>query len=464
MTVVVASEVGRALAAVPALVTLGLLAAYARRDARWLLVVFVALLFVFTPRLVVGALGAGGTPAALAAAVGTVWWGADRALRPTGLARGRQPIRIAVFAHGWVMALGYIIAISSPTTTVGLNGAHRALVWLVTVSGLALLAADGLSTRAHLDALLSALVVAATFMGLVGLIQSFTGQDPATALTLPGLVENSDVNHVLGRAGLHRPAGTATHPIELGVVMATILPLAAHRALQHQSRAVRRLSWVAAGVIALALALSLSRSALLGLTVAGLVLARGWSWRWRLNAIVGGVLGLALLRLAMPRLLRTLRNLFTNASDDPSILARIDRVERVREIVGDAPWFGHGYGVHSIEDYLLLDNQVFLTLIESGVVGLAAVAGLFATGLWTAVTTRRAAGDDETRHLAQALLAALSVPLLTFATFDLLKFRVIASLLFLLLGCVGALWRLTVTAGPAAPAAPAAPERELVHR
>lgn len=459
MTTALASEVGRALAAVPAMVALGLLAAYARRDARWLLVVFVTLLFAFTPRLVVGALGAGGTPAALAAAAGTVWWGADRTLGRTGLARGRQPIRAAVFGHGWVMALGYVIAISSPTTTTGLNGAHRGMVWLVTSSGLALLAADGLGTRAHLDALLGALVLAATFMGLVGAVQFFTGQDPAAALTLPGLVENSDVNHVLGRAGLHRPAGTATHPIELGVVMATILPLTIHRALHHRTRAVRRLTWAAAGVIALALALSLSRSAVLGLAVAGLVLAWGWPWRWRLNAAVAGVLGLGLMRLAMPRLLRTLRNLFTGASDDPSILARIDRIDRVREIVGDAPWFGHGYGVHSITDYLLLDNQVFLTLIESGFVGLAAVGGLFATGLWTAAAAGRAAGDGETRHLAQALLAALAVPMATFATFDLLKFRVIASLLFLLLGCIGALWRLTVAAG-GAPAEPSV--RELV--
>lgn len=461
MNTILASDVGRALAAVPVMVALGLLAAYSRRDARGLLAVFVALLFVFTPRLVVGALGAGGTPAALAAAVGAVWWAADRTLRRTGLARGRQPIRVAVFSHGWVMALGYVIAISSATTTTGLNGAHRAMVWLVTSSGLALLAADGLGTRAHLDALLNALILGATFMGLVGVVQFFTGQDPTAALTLPGLVENSDISHVLDRAGLHRPAGTATHPIELGVVMATILPLAVHRALHHGRRAARRWAWAAAGVVALALALSLSRSAVIGFAVAGLVLARGWSWRWRLNAVVGGVLGLALLRLAMPGLLRTLRNLFTGASEDPSILARIDRVERVREIVGDAPWFGHGYGVHSLEDYLLLDNQVFLTLIESGFVGLAAVAGLFATGLWTAAATRRAARDAETRHLAQALVAALTVPLVTFATFDLLKFRVIASLLFLLLGCVGALWRLTVAAEHAA-GAPS--ERELVRQ
>jgi polysaccharide biosynthesis protein PslJ len=84
-----------------------------------------------------------------------------------------------------------------------------------------------------------------------------------------------------------------------------------------------------------------------------------------------------------------------------------------------------------------------LSLIEIGFVGLIALLALFTTGWMTARNARRMSSDPETRHLAQCMAASAAVPAVSFATLDALSFAMAASLTFLILGCVGALWRLS---------------------
>jgi len=63
----------------------------------------------------------------------------------------------------------------------------------------------------------------------------------------------------------------------------------------------------------------------------------------------------------------------------------------------------------------------------------------------TARNARRRSSDPEPRHLAQCLAASVAVPTVSFATLDALSFAIAAGLTFLMLGCVGALWRLVRT-------------------
>lgn len=83
-----------------------------------------------------------------------------------------------------------------------------------------------------------------------------------------------------------------------------------------------------------------------------------------------------------------------------------------------------------------------MSLIEIGFVGLLTLIGLFVTGWMCARNARRLSTDPETRHLAQCLAATVAVPAVAWATFDATSFPMAASLTFLMLGCVGALWRL----------------------
>ena len=78
----------------------------------------------------------------------------------------------------------------------------------------------------------------------------------------------------------------------------------------------------------------------------------------------------------------------------------------------------------------------------NGVIGLLALLALFVTGWIMARNTRRLTADAKTRDLAQCLAASIAVAAVSFATYDALSFTISAGLTFLLLGCIGALWRL----------------------
>jgi O-antigen ligase len=88
------------------------------------------------------------------------------------------------------------------------------------------------------------------------------------------------------------------------------------------------------------------------------------------------------------------------------------------------------------------DDQYLNSVIEIGLVGLAALIGMFITGWTLARRARRASADPELRHLAQCLAACMAVALITYATFDALYFPMAAGLSFLICGCVGAAYRL----------------------
>jgi O-antigen ligase len=94
--------------------------------------------------------------------------------------------------------------------------------------------------------------------------------------------------------------------------------------------------------------------------------------------------------------------------------------------------------------YTLLDNQYLGQVMETGLVGLAALLTLFLVGIFCARGARRRARDEDTHSLGQALFASIAVPMVTFATFDGFGFSMIATLTFVVLGATACLWRLTV--------------------
>jgi O-antigen ligase len=111
-------------------------------------------------------------------------------------------------------------------------------------------------------------------------------------------------------------------------------------------------------------------------------------------------------------------------------------------LVATHPWFGQGFGSFLPLTYFYTDNQYLNSLIEIGFVGLVALLVLFGTGWVLARSARRATADGEIRHLAQCLAASVAVMAVTYATFDALYFPMAAAVTFLVLGCVGAFWRL----------------------
>jgi O-antigen ligase len=242
-----------------------------------------------------------------------------------------------------------------------------------------------------------------------------------------------------------RVAGLSTHYIEYGVVLGMLAPIAVHLALFASTSGQRLVRWGAVVLIVAAVPMSVSRSGILALAVGMSVLAAVWSWRLRYNALIIAMVGVVMFRAVAPGVLGTLRALFTNLENDPSVEGRTKDYAIVVPMIYDRPLWGRGVGTFLPERYIVLDNQVLYTLVSSGVVGLIAFFGLFVSGMMVARSIRRRASTTQDRHLAQALCASIAAGLLASFTFDALGFVQFRSVLCVMLGLVGALWRLSGT-------------------
>jgi O-antigen ligase len=293
----------------------------------------------------------------------------------------------------------------------------------------------------RLEALLRRTVMAVVFVAVLGLLQFATGQ--SLQLTVPGLSWNNELLTVVERSVFRRPSATTMHPIEFSVVTAATLPLAVHFSLYSRRIATRRNMAVLTGLLVLAVPLSISRAGLVALVASMLIMALAWSWRRRLQAALLSVVAVPVLWLGVPGLVGTLIALFTGADDDPSIQARIERGPRVMALIRQRPWLGLGNGTWSVDEYFLLDNELWLTTLEMGIIGAVLTALVFATGALSGILVKHLPGVDErTGHLAHACAASIVGIMVSFLTFDAFHYRIITGLLFLLLGAVGALWRM----------------------
>ncbi len=391
-------------------------------------------------RYVFGPLGGAGTPAQILAMLAALWWAARHLNQTQALKRARQPVRRAMLVFSAAVLLSYIAATTRAIDTVELNATDRGLLGLLGWIGVVLVAGDLIPTRARMDTLLRRLVMAGGALATLGMLQFWTGQSFTNYLKLPGLSENTTLVSVSGRDGFNRPAGTALHPIEFGVVLAVLLPLALHYAFVDRDRPLIR-RWYPVAAMALAVPASVSRSSILCTAVVLAFLIPSWQRQVRRVAYLAlaGLGGLVF--VAMPGMLGTLLGLFSGISSDSSALSRTGSYGIAWEFISRAPVFGRGFATF-LPVYRILDNQYLGTLIELGFFGLASLLGLYLTGIFTALRVRRRSVDPDTRSLAQALAAAMAAGATAFAVFDAFSFGMISGLMFFVLGAIGGLHRL----------------------
>ena len=128
---------------------------------------------------------------------------------------------------------------------------------------------------------------------------------------------------------------------------------------------------------------SLSRSAILTLAVGMLVLFLGSSWRERTALAGAGAAFLVACWVAIPGLVGTLRSLFQNADNDPSVQARLDRTPEVLRLITEHLWFGRGFETSShLRSIPRLDNEIQKMAIETGLIGVAVFVAFIVTVVW----------------------------------------------------------------------------------
>lgn len=430
--------------------------------ARVFVVTYIVLLLVIPTRLIVEPVGAPGSPAGLFATVGLLWWvlalvgGRLTEFRAGSFRTAAGLFAAAVLAsygaghlQGWYQpadirprygATLWRVAIVPEMTEVATSAADRGLLALAAWLGIAMVTAEGLRSWADVERVLSWLAGIGTLVAAFGVLQYFTGLNVAELIRIPGLSAERSFGEALTRSDLNRIVSTSTHPIELGVVMASLLPIALHVGF----RARRPVGWLPSLTIGAATLMTVSRSAIVVAAVVLIVLLAGWPLRRRI-VLLGALPILALVGpMVLPGLLGTIRSLFSNFSDDPSIAGRTDDYTLVmREFVAQ-PLFGRGLFTWVPMVYRTLDNQVLVLALELGAVGLIAFLGLGALGVTQgALLVRSRSGDPDRRDAGLAIAASIAGILTSYLTFDALGFRQVAGLTFLYLGLAGAAWNLT---------------------
>lgn len=414
-------------------------------------IAYIALISLIPSRMIIPGFGAAGRPGVLFAVGMFLWWVLLSLLSgrtrfeafdcdPVTLRRRNVAIRLAVYAYLVAFLMAMVAGLDRGLPRIEASAMDRALLIALGFAGVILTLTDGLTSTASVRRVMVWMVWLGAVGAAVGIVQFIGGPDLSSLVRIPGLINHSDALgfRVRGSDGFVRVRGFATHPIEYGVVTATLLPIAIHMATTGRGR----WRWIPVILIGASVPLSVSRSGVVAVIVAMLVYALGWSWRTRANALVIAIVAIVAFQAVVPGLLGTLRSLFVGSSNDNSITGRTEDFEATSTFTSQRPWFGRGPGTFIPDRYRVLDNEYLGTLIDSGIVGLASLIALLTIAALTGLRTARRSSDPEVRGLSRASTAGAVGAIVVFATFDALAFPMYAGIVMLNIGCIGALRRI----------------------
>lgn len=408
-------------------------------DAVTWAMVYLVFLYAIPSRNVIPALGSAGAPSMVIGLVSLLLWGMFQLRRGSSdtLFQAR-PVRQTLVAFLVCVCIAYVMGMVRPIGADEVSPADVGLLSVLSWSGTLLIVNDGVATIDRLRTLASRVAWAGGLLGLLGLIQFVTNDVLVDRIVIPGL--RTAEFALEQRGGFVRPSGTASHPIEFGIILAMVLPFALHAAFHGTGRSPL-LRWAPALVLGISIALTFSRSAYVGLAVALVVVAVGWPAKRRVNVAAGVAVLCVALFAAVPRLFGTISSLFRNVGNDPSIASRTDSYDIAWEFIAKAPLFGRGLGTF-LPKFRIFDNQYLLLMVSIGLVGTLAAVLLFVAGITGALKGAKLSGNAEIRDLGFAIAASISAGAVSLATFDAFAFPMTMGTLFLVLGMAGALYRL----------------------
>ena len=408
-----------------------------------LLQLFALAVMVIPSDTVLSGFGAVGYPASLLGLFTFVVLSVAVVLGVRDRDRVSAPVRI-VLCVLWISVLASYLAMDRGLlTATELAGADRMLIRFAVVTGVAIVAAEWLSSLEDVRRVLRALVWGGAFCGVVAGLQYWFDLDLAQYLRdLPGFAVNSDNPAITMRDGLNRVTGTAITPIELGVVAGMLIPIAIYLGLHDRARSPL-IRWAPVALISLGVLTSVSRSAIISLVVGFGVMVVLMPPLPRLGALFAVPFAVAAAFMTAHGLIGTLAELFTAGTNDSSIVYRINDYPHAAALWEAAPWFGQGGGTYIAENQLFnFDNQFLLTAVELGTVGIAALSIFFLLPPVSALIARRRSADPDLRLLCAALAGAGFAGAACSLTFDAAFFPMFINVTALIIGLIGVCWRL----------------------
>lgn len=405
-------------------------------DAVTMLTIYIVLLYGFPSSLSISFLGSFGRPQFLWGLVLLGWWLLAR-LQPTQSVRSvPQPVRIALGLFLVICLVSFAHALLRGQPVDQISPAASALVRLLSWTGVVLVAMDGIRSMSDLMKLVRRLAFAGGAMAALGLLQFLTDQPIIDFLTgLPGF--SGDAGGIDSRGGFVRPAGTATHPLEYATAIAVALPLALACTIVGDAGRKRARWWLPVAVIALASFLAVSRSAVIGFGIAVVAAVPGLPARFRPLAGSVIVIAFAGAMVAVPGLYGTIVGMFLGVGDDPSALSRTAALDLLPSFLASSPLIGAGLGTF-LPRYYIFDNQWAQMIVEIGVLGAAAFAGVLLAAIWSAWRATRRSHLEDLQVVGRCLCACVVTVGVLFGLFDGLAFPISAGTAFLVVGMCAA--------------------------
>jgi O-antigen ligase len=417
-----------------------------RIDVASVLSLMIWLLCLLPVPLIVPNMTGFGRPATIVGMGLAAWWFLAR-WSPGMSMRGPQPMRWAALAYLVAMMASYASAYLRGLPALEASGADRSLISTIAIMGVIVMTADGISNRERLDKVLRTFVWGAAVMAVIGMMQFFLKLDVTQYIVIPGLQDKGALIgfEARGNIGAVRVASTASHYIEFSAVMAIALPFAIHFVRFAESRRTRQYFGIAALLIAAAIPLTLSRTGILAATIILVAMLPAWTWRIRYNVLLLTVGLISMFVVIRPGLIGTLASLFAGIfnGQDMSVKGRTDDYTFVYSYFTERPWLGRGIGTFIPTIYRFLDNQWFGTLVEAGLIGLIALASLQITAIVLARIAQKRSTSEVDRHLCAALMSTQVAIAVCAYTFDSLGFNTFATMMMVLIGVCGTMWRLT---------------------
>jgi polysaccharide biosynthesis protein PslJ len=403
-----------------------------------MLVVYALVLFVVPSRYTVGPFAV--TAAMAVGLFALLLWAYGRALGTTGVTQHHNGARIGIVVFFAFTVATYGVRMLQPIASLDQRNADRNLATIVALCAVAIALIEGLRDRRQLNQVLGALVVGGALVAFLAYLQYFAHLDIAQYIRPPGFKATGHEGFTYDRDGLTRVAGTARHPIEFGLAMAAVLPLALHFAVHARTIVARWGAAVASVMIAAAVPLALSRSAVLAVGLAALIVVPTWtaSRRWRALAMVGSIV--LVLNVVAPDVLPEIGGLLTQKQGTGSLQTRSDATDIAFELINERPLFGHGFS-SEFDSPIVIDNQYLIATIETGVVGLIALLWVLGSGIAAGRRARALSHDPATRDLAQSLVATIAAVAIGGFGLNVVRFPMTAGILFVGIGAAGALLR-----------------------
>ncbi len=244
-------------------------------------------------------------------------------------------------------------------------------------------------------------------------------------ITLPAELDMPDS---IGRLTVYGPTN---QPLELAALLAMVLPFAVMGSIDAPTRNKRILYSIAIGLL-LAGGVATSRKTSIVAPVGAILLLVAYRPRTVTRSLLGLALVLGMLvHVTSPGALGSVLTQLEPGHVN-NVLSTTDRTARydaVRPDVLSKLLLGRGYESYDPHKYRILDNEFLGLLITTGLIGLLAYLGIFATMMSAAHRVIR--GPDPKRaSVALAAFAAVGVIALASGLFDVLSFPHVPYLLF----------------------------------